>query len=36
VVHERDYIMARLFDAFQVPEEEVRIVAMQTLVDIGR
>jgi hypothetical protein len=28
--------MGRLFDAFGSPDEEIRIVAMQTLVDIGR
>jgi hypothetical protein len=28
--------MARLFDAFASPDEDIRTVAMQTLVDIGR
>ena len=36
VVHERDYIMERLFDAFKNPEQEIRVIAMQTLVDVGR
>ena len=28
--------MARLFEGLQIPDEETRIIAMQTLVEIGR
>jgi importin subunit beta-1 len=36
VVHERDYIMQKVFDALQNPNEDIRTTAMQTLVEIGR
>jgi importin subunit beta-1 len=36
VAHERDYIMARIFEAFQCQDEDTRVVAMQILVDVGR
>jgi hypothetical protein len=36
VQQERDYIMARLFDAFKVQDDDVQIIAMQTLVEIAR
>lgn len=36
VESERDYIMARIFEALTIPEEEIRVIAMQTLVEIGR
>lgn len=28
--------MSKLFEAFQVPDEDIRIIAMQTLVEIAR
>ncbi len=36
VTHERDYIMQKVFDALQNPVEDIRVTAMQTLVEIGR
>lgn len=37
LVHqEREFIMSKLFEAFQVPDEDIRIIAMQTLVEIAR
>jgi hypothetical protein len=36
VQFQRDYIMDRLFDAFKCSNEDIRVVAMQTLVEIGR
>jgi hypothetical protein len=36
VSSERDFIMAKLFDALTIPVEDIRVVAMQTLVDISK
>lgn len=36
VTFERDYIMTKVFEALQNPVEEIRVTAMQTLVEIGR
>ncbi len=36
VEHERNYIMDRLFDGFKVQDEDVRVIAMQTLVELGK
>jgi bacterioferritin (cytochrome b1) len=36
VQQERDYIMSRIFEAFKNQEEEIHIIAMQSLVEIAR
>lgn len=36
VSHERDFIMGKIFEALQCPEVETRVIAMQTLADIGK
>ncbi|CDW87040.1 importin subunit beta-1-like [Stylonychia lemnae] len=33
---ERDYIMARIFELLTLENEEIRVIAMQTLVEVGR
>jgi hypothetical protein len=33
---ERDYIMARIFEALTVENEDIRVIAMQILVEVGR
>lgn len=33
---QRDFIMSKLFEAMTIQDEETRVVAMQTLVEIGR
>ena len=36
IQNERDFIMKQLFGAFQVDDEEIKIVAMQSLVEVAR
>jgi HEAT repeat protein len=36
VKEERDFIMAKIFEAMENPSEDIRTTAMQALVEIGR
>ena len=36
VQNERDYIMTKIFEAFKNQDEEIRTIAMQSLVEIAR